>query len=160
MAQLTRRSFVSLSGTALVTALLAGCSSGGGSGDAGSASSGGGKAIYVLTPSEDHGWTGSVATFAKAKIKEVNDEGTYKAELQTADTAEKQISEVEDILAGDTSQIAGIVIQPMDDTLQSAIQSIVDHHPARPGLHRVPARQAGVRRRQGARRRQVDPGPD
>lgn len=126
MAQLTRRSFVSLSGTVLVTALLAGCSSGGGSGDAGSASSGGGKAIYVLTPSEDHGWTGSVATFAKAKIKEVNDEGTYKAELQTADTAEKQISEVEDILAGDTSQIAGIVIQPMDDTLQSAIQSIVD----------------------------------
>ena len=204
MAQLTRRSFVSLSGTALVTALLAGCSSGGGSGDAGSASSGGGKAIYVLTPSEDHGWTGSVATFAKAKIKEVNDEGTYKAELQTADTAEKQISEVEDILAGDTSQIAGIVIQPMDDTLQSAIQSIVDagipyvafdriidavsssavsnvkgdnegigagsaayfvENGMKPGdkvyiFQGDTSSVTTLRDRQGARRRQVDPGPD
>ena len=29
--------------------------------------------IYVLTAPEDHGWTGSVATFAKEKIEEVND---------------------------------------------------------------------------------------
>lgn len=128
MNTISRRSFIGLSGTALMTALLAGCSSNGSSAgsSAGSAEASSGKVIYVLTPSEDHGWTGSVATFAKAKIEEVNDEGTYTAELQTADTADQQISEVEDILAGDTSSIAGIVIQPMDDTLQSAIQSIVD----------------------------------
>lgn len=27
--------------------------------------------IYVLTAPEDHGWTGSVATFAKEKVEEV-----------------------------------------------------------------------------------------
>ena len=37
--------------------------------------------IYVLTAPEDHGWTGSVATFAKEKIEEVNDAGTYSAAL-------------------------------------------------------------------------------
>ena len=36
--------------------------------------------VYVLTAPEDHGWTGSVATFAKEKIEEVNDAGTYSAE--------------------------------------------------------------------------------
>ena len=46
-----------------------------------------GKHIYVLTASEDHGWTGSVATFAKEKIAEINDEGTYSAELITAASA-------------------------------------------------------------------------
>ena len=61
----------------------------GGNGAGGSAPATGGKAIYVLTPSEGHGWTGSVATFAKAKIAEINDEVTYTAELQTADSAEK-----------------------------------------------------------------------
>ena len=114
---------------AVLTAFLAGCgASNSGTSDSSDSSNAasGGKKIYVLTPSEDHGWTGSVATFAKEKIADVNKEGKYTAELQTADSASKQISEVEDILAGDTSQIAGIVIQPMDDTLQSAIQSIVD----------------------------------
>ena len=35
-----------------------------------------GTHIYVLTASEDHGWTGSVATFAKEKAEELNAEGT------------------------------------------------------------------------------------
>ena len=43
--------------------------------------------IYVLTAPEDHGWTGSVATFAKEKIEEVNDAGTYSAELITSANA-------------------------------------------------------------------------
>ena len=30
--------------------------------------------IYVLTAPEDHGWTGSVATFAKEKIEEVKED--------------------------------------------------------------------------------------
>ena len=28
--------------------------------------------IYVMTSTEDHGWTGSVATFAKEKVEELN----------------------------------------------------------------------------------------
>lgn len=84
-----------------------------------------GTHIYVLTNTEDHGWTGSVATFAKEKIEEVNDAGTYSAELITAGAASDQITQIEDILAGDTSNIA-FVIQPLDDTTQSAIQAIAD----------------------------------
>ena len=73
--------------------------------------------IYVLTASEDHGWTGSVATFAKEKVEEINGEGTYSAEVITAASASDQITQIEDILAGDTDNIA-IVVQPLDDTLQ------------------------------------------
>ncbi|QWT18061.1 substrate-binding domain-containing protein [Collinsella sp. zg1085] len=126
MKNLSRRSFIAGTGAAAVMAgLLTACGKTQGSADAPTAE-GSAKSIYVLTPSEDHGWTGSVATFAKAKIADVNATATYKAELQTADSAAKQISELEDILAGNKEHIAGIVIQPMDDTVQSAIQSVVD----------------------------------
>ncbi|MCI8317597.1 MAG: sugar ABC transporter substrate-binding protein [Lachnospiraceae bacterium] len=81
--------------------------------------------IYVLTASEDHGWTGSVATFAKDKVEEINEEGAYTAEVITAASASDQITQIEDILAGNTDNIA-IVVQPLDDTVQSAIQQIVD----------------------------------
>ena len=53
--------------------------------------------IYVLTASEDHGWTGSVATFAKEKVEEVNAEGTYTAELITSASAAEQITTIEDM---------------------------------------------------------------
>lgn len=85
----------------------------------------GGTHIYVLTASEDHGWTGSVATFAKQKVAEVNKQGTYSAEVITASSAANQISEVEDIINSGKKNIA-VVIQPMDDTVKSAIQELVD----------------------------------
>ncbi len=81
--------------------------------------------IYVLTASEDHGWTGSVATFAKQKAEEINAAGTYTAEVITAADAADQITKVEDIIAKDEKNIA-VVIQPMDDTVQAAIQGLVD----------------------------------
>ena len=81
--------------------------------------------IYVLTASEDHGWTGSVATFAKEKVEEVNAEGTYTAELITSASAAEQITTIEDIISKGEKNIA-IVVQPLDDTVQSAIQGIVD----------------------------------
>lgn len=85
----------------------------------------GGTHIYVLTAPEDHGWTGSVATFAKEKIEEVNGAGTYTAELITSANAAEQIVNVEDIIAAGEDNIA-VVIQPIDDTVQSAIQQLVD----------------------------------
>ena len=89
------------------------------------APAGEGTHIYVLTASEDHGWTGSVATFAKEKAEEVNAGGKYTAEVITAADAAEQITKVEDIVASGEENIA-IVIQPMDDTVQSAIQQVVD----------------------------------
>lgn len=81
--------------------------------------------IYVLTAAEDHGWTGSVATFAKEKVEEVNGAGTYTAEVITSADANEQITKLEDIVASGEEDIA-VVIQPMDDTVQSAIQQLVD----------------------------------
>lgn len=86
---------------------------------------GAGTHIYVLTAPEDHGWTGSVATFAKEKIEEVNGAGTYTAELITSADAAEQIVNVEDIVSRGEDNIA-VVIQPIDDTVQSAIQQLID----------------------------------
>ena len=84
-----------------------------------------GTHIYVLTAPEDHGWTGSVATFAKKKINEVNKAGTYTAELITSADAAEQIRNMEDIISKGEKDIA-MVIQPIDDTVQSAIQGVID----------------------------------
>lgn len=81
--------------------------------------------IYILTAAEDHGWTGSVATFAKEKAEEINNAGKYTAEVITASSASDQITKIEDIIAKGEENIA-VVVQPMDDTVQSAIQSLVD----------------------------------
>lgn len=90
-----------------------------------SAEESGASHIYVLTAPEDHGWTGSVATFAKEKIEEVNGAGTYSAELITSADAAEQITNIEDIVSKGEKDIA-IVIQPIDDTVESAIQGLVD----------------------------------
>lgn len=128
MSNITRRSFVVGSGATALVAALAGCSGGetAEGSAAGSAAAATGGHIYVLTASPDHGWTGQVGVFAQEKVDEINDAGAYTAELQTAGAAADQIAQVEDILAGDLSNVAGIVIQPLDDTVQSAIQQIVD----------------------------------
>lgn len=81
--------------------------------------------IYILTAPEDHGWTGSVATFAKAKAEEVNKAGKYTAEVITCDDASYQINQIEDIIAKGDKNIA-VVIQPIDDTVQSGIQELID----------------------------------
>lgn len=127
---------------AMIATCTAGCGGSSGSADSGSAGSGSvaesteqgslagetaaaGKHIYVLTAPEDHGWTGSVAKFAKEKIDEVNGAGVYEAELITSATAAEQITNIEDIISRGESDIA-VVIQPIDDTVQSAIQGLVD----------------------------------
>ena len=81
--------------------------------------------IYVLTAPEDHGWSGAVATFAKEKVAEVNSAGTYTAELITSASAAEQITNIEDIVSKGETNIS-VVIQPIDDTVESAIQQLVD----------------------------------
>ena len=84
------------------------------------------KTIYILTPTEDHGWTGSVATFAKMSADEINAAGTYKAEVKTSASAAEQIPQIEDIIANNAADVAGVVILPQDDTVEFAIQQLVD----------------------------------
>lgn len=111
----------------LAAALLTGLTAcGGGSEEQADAGENADKThIYVLTAAEDHGWTGSVATFAKEKVAEINEEGKYSAEVITASDAAEQITKLEDIAASGGENIA-VVIQPMDDTVQSAIQQVID----------------------------------
>ena len=84
------------------------------------------KTIYILTPTEDHGWTGSVATFAKMSADEINAAGSYKAEVKTAASAAEQIPQIEDIIDNNAADVAGVVILPQDDTVEFAIQQLVD----------------------------------
>ncbi len=85
-----------------------------------------GDTIYILTPTEDHGWTGSVATFAKTSAEEINAAGTWKAEVSTAPDAASQITQLEDIVANHAKDAAGVVILPQDDTVEFAIQQLID----------------------------------
>lgn len=82
--------------------------------------------IIVLTPTESTGWTGSVATFAKEKVAEINEEGTYTAELLTAAGGSEQNKYLEDIAANYKKDEVKVVLLPFDDTVQSGIQSIID----------------------------------
>lgn len=84
------------------------------------------KTVYILTPTEDHGWTGSVATFAKMSAEEINNAGTYKAEVVTAGDPAEQITQIEDIVANEAANVAGVVILPQDNTLEFAIRQLVD----------------------------------
>lgn len=110
---------------AALTVSCVACGSGSDSGEKEESGSSSATHIYVMTAPEDHGWTGSVATFAKEKIDEVNGEGNYTAELITSANAAEQITNIEDIIAKGEDNIA-VVIQPIDDTVQSAIQQLVD----------------------------------
>ena len=82
--------------------------------------------IMVLTPTESTGWTGSVATFAKKTIDEINAAGKYKAELKTAASGDEQNSQLEDIAANYSKGKVVVVILPFDDTVQSGLQAIID----------------------------------
>ncbi len=104
--------------------LLSGCGSSASQNTETAAEGGSGAHIYVLTAAEDHGWTGSVATFAKEKAEEVNATGTYTAEVITAASSADQITQIEDIVASGKDNIA-VVVQPQDDTLESAIRQLV-----------------------------------
>lgn len=84
------------------------------------------KSIVVLTAPEDHGWTGSVATFAKEKAAEVTAQGKYDVNVITCTNGAYQITQIEDLLASGDESLAGIVIQPIDDTVLTGIQQIVD----------------------------------
>lgn len=85
-----------------------------------------GMKIFALTPNEDHGWTGSIATFAKEAVEEINAEGTFEAQLLTAGGPEEQIQQIEDILANNKAGEYAVAMLPYDDTVEAAVTQLMD----------------------------------
>ncbi|MDO4322794.1 MAG: substrate-binding domain-containing protein [Lachnospiraceae bacterium] len=79
--------------------------------------------IAVMVPSADHGWTGAVLGYAQEKVDAINEEGTYTAKLYAATDVENQIQQVDDLLSN-AGELAGIVILPYDNGLQSTLEKI------------------------------------
>lgn len=82
------------------------------------------KTIYIFTPTEDHGWTGSVATFAKMSAEAINEAGEFKAEVITAPDAAQQTNQIEDVIVNHADETAGVVLLPQDDTVEVAIMQL------------------------------------
>jgi ribose transport system substrate-binding protein len=79
--------------------------------------------IAIMVPSADHGWTGAVLTYAQEKAEEINADGEYTAKVYAATDVDNQIQQVDDLLAAPDG-IAGIVILPYDNGLQSTLEKI------------------------------------
>jgi ribose transport system substrate-binding protein len=101
----------------ITSCILAGCSKGGGNT----------KEIAVMVPSADHGWTGAVLTYAQNKAEELNKDASakekYSVKVYAATDVENQIQQVDDLLAN-KDKLAGVVILPYDNGLQSTLEKI------------------------------------
>lgn len=110
----------------LGTLLLGGCGNGTSSGGD-DAKDGAKKEIAVMVPSADHGWTGAVLTYAQEKAKELNEDAAikekYSVKVYAAKDVEDQIQQADDLLTN-TDILAGIVILPYDNGLQSTLEKI------------------------------------
>lgn len=85
------------------------------------------KELAVMVPSADHGWTGAVLTYAQEKAEELNADSDFTAKfaakVYAATDVENQIQQVDDLLSN-PSKLAGIVILPYDNGLQSTLEKI------------------------------------
>lgn len=79
--------------------------------------------VAIMVPSADHGWTGAVLTYAQEEVDKINDAGVYEAKLYAATDVDNQIQQVDDLLVNADS-LAGIVILPYDNGLQSTLEKI------------------------------------
>lgn len=80
--------------------------------------------IVILVPNADHGWTGSVLTYAEEKAAEVNAEGKYTAKVISSTDAANQISQVEDVI--ENASAKAVVILPQDNTLEFTMKKLAD----------------------------------
>jgi ABC-type sugar transport system, periplasmic component len=91
------------------------------------APSGDTKEIAIMVPSADHGWTGAVLTYAQEEADKLNADpaisAQFTAKVYAATDVENQIQQVDDLLAKPEA-IAGIVILPYDNGLQSTLEKI------------------------------------
>lgn len=87
------------------------------------------KEVAVMVPAASHGWTGAVLTYAQEKVDELNNDAEftekYSAKLYSATGVENQIEQVDDLLTK-KDDLAGIVILPYDNGLQSSLEKIAN----------------------------------
>ena len=80
--------------------------------------------IAILVPNADHGWTGSVLTYAEEKAEAINAEGKYVAKVISSADPANQISQVEDIIENESAKT--IVILPQDNTLEATMKKLAN----------------------------------
>lgn len=85
------------------------------------------KEIAVMVPSADHGWTGAVLTYAQEEAEKLNNDSSlsdkFSVKVYAATDVENQIQQVDDLLSNPDA-LAGIVILPYDNGLQSTLEKI------------------------------------
>jgi ribose transport system substrate-binding protein len=86
---------------------------------------GGTKTVEVLVQTADHGWTGAVQSYAKEKVDELNKAGKYKVNLTACESATVEANKVADLLVKKSS-LNGIVLLPIDATMESSVTKIAD----------------------------------
>lgn len=83
------------------------------------------KTVEVLVQTADHGWTGAVQSYAKEKVDAVNKEGKYKLNLTACESATDEANKVADLLVKKDT-LNGIVLLPIDNTMESSITKIAN----------------------------------
>ena len=91
----------------LVMALFAGCGG----------ENAGGKTIYVMGPTPDHGWTAQAGAYAEQKVAQINEKGDYKAVYLPASSGEQQVDQVQTIIAN--GDAAGVVFFALEDSAKA-----------------------------------------
>ncbi|MCL1906946.1 MAG: substrate-binding domain-containing protein [Propionibacteriaceae bacterium] len=81
------------------------------------------ETIYVLGPTPDHGWTAQAGTFAERRVKEIAEEGKYKAQYLPASSGEAQNDIVSTIIAN--GDAAGVVFMALDDSAKSGQEALI-----------------------------------
>ncbi|MDR1852748.1 MAG: substrate-binding domain-containing protein [Propionibacteriaceae bacterium] len=89
-----------------------------------STSAEGGKVIYVLGPTPDHGWTAQAGTFASKRVDEINAEGRYKAEYKASSSGDEENDIVTQIIANNDA--AGVVFFALDDSAKSGAEALIE----------------------------------
>jgi ribose transport system substrate-binding protein len=83
------------------------------------------KTVKVYVQTADHGWTGAVQSYAKEKVDEVNKAGKYKLTLDACESATDEANKISDALVN-KSALSGIVLLPIDATMESTLTKVVN----------------------------------
>jgi len=117
-----RKTLAVLLGAALAITLTA-CGNGGGSATPSGGGANGGKTIYVLGPTPDHGWTAQAGAYAQKKVDEINQAGQYKAQFIASSSGEAQNDVVQTIIAN--GDAAGVMFHALDDSAKSGQEALI-----------------------------------